>query len=179
MSEPVLATSDLVNAVKNRNYGEFTLENTVTGESRTFEIRDLPYDDYLDFCSKARPIITAVSGSINIASIDNVDGKDAARFDFDPLKLDFGQLIALSGKELPYMAWLCCRQSDASITEREVKRLARRPIALLHVVLMQIKHNALVEEFVSFFQQKIAPALEGLMPEASAAAARVPVEDVA
>jgi hypothetical protein len=153
-----LTTSDIARALRNEPAGTFTLSNPRTGESKTFDLLDLDYDSYIEFCDLARPIIGAVSGALSM----NSDGGEV-KLGFDPLGLDFGELLKLAGKELPRMVWLCCKLSDPKIKVDDIKRLAHRPHVLLEVVLMQIKHNGIVQEFADFFP-RIAKALEELAP---------------
>jgi hypothetical protein len=165
MSE--LTTSDISRALRNEPLATFTLAHPRTGESRTFDLKDLDYDSYIEFCDLARPIITAVSGALDIKS----DGGEV-KLGFDPMGLDFGELLKLAGKELPRMVWLCCKMSDPKIKVEDVKRLAHRPHVLLEIVLMQIKHNEIVKEFADFFP-RIAKALEELAPAAAEATTEI------
>jgi hypothetical protein len=156
---PELTSEQIHNAVRN----EYPDKSFQLGD-RTFPVKDLSYDDYLEFCDLARPIIESVVGIVDLSM---ADGKSDV--EFNPAGLDFNQIIKLAGKELPRMAWICCRQSDPNITIDEVKRLARRPMALLTVVLAQVQHNQMVQEFVDFFQS-LAQRVSGLAPELAQAA---------
>lgn len=157
--------------MRNEPRGTFTLGNERLGV-REFDIKDLSYDDYIEFCDLARPIITSVSESLEVTQ-DN--GQLDLQFNF--VNLDFEKILKLAQKELPRMAWICCRQSDPKIKIEEVKRLAHRPQAMLEVVLAQIKHNEMVKEFADFFP-RIASALNELMPEAREAITPIPRADV-
>jgi hypothetical protein len=157
MSE--ITQADIAAAKRNDPIGTFTLANPKTGETRTFEMRDLDYDAYLEFMELARPIILAVSGAVSL----NSSGGEIA-LNFDPAGLDFVELLKVAGKELPKMVWLCARASDKNIKIEDIKRLARRPYPLLEVVLKQVKHNELVKEFADAFPL-IAKALENLAPD--------------
>jgi hypothetical protein len=154
-------------AVRNEARGTFTLGD------RVFEIKDLQYDDYIEFCDLARPIITAVSQSLEL---NQENGQLDLQFNFG--NLDFRQLLQLSKEELPRMAWLCCKQTDPKIKLAEVKRLARRPQTMLEVVLAQVKHNDLVKEFADFFP-RMASALNELVPAATEAMVPIPQTEVA
>lgn len=161
MSE--LTQSEIARAARNEPVGTFTLKNSHTGEERTFELKDLEYDSYIEFVDLARPIITAVAGSVQ-----SKDNHGEFQLAFNPAGIDFGELIRLAGKELPRMALIICRQSDPRIKLEEVKRLGRRPMQLLEIVLMQIKQNSIVQEFADFFP-RIATALQELLPAAQGA----------
>jgi hypothetical protein len=165
---PALSTSDIGRALRNDGVASFALTNERTGESRTFERKDLGYDEYIEFCELARPIIAAVSGAMDINSVGG-----EVQIGFNPIGLDYGELLKLAGKELPKMAWLCCHASDPKIKVDDIKRLGRRPLVLLEVVLAQIQHNQIVQEFADFFP-RIAKALENLAPQASQAMTPVP-----
>jgi hypothetical protein len=153
-----ITTSEKMRAMRNEPVAEFTLANPVTGESRSFELKDLDYDGYLEFMDLARPIMTACYNAMSVQS----EGGEF-KLGLDPSGLDFAELIKLAGKELPRMVWLCCRMTDPKIKVEDVKRLAHRPHVLLEVVLMQIKHNKIVQDFQDFFP-RIAQALEALAP---------------
>lgn len=141
---------------------------------RQFEIKDLDYDSYIEFCNLARPIIAAVSGALELSDGKNNNGEMG--LSFNPATMDFDQLIGLAGKELPRMAHICCRQSDPKIKVDEVKRLARRPHFLLEAVLLQVKHNQLVKEFADFFP-RIAAAMNDLVPTAQEAMTPTTIPD--
>jgi hypothetical protein len=168
-----ISQSDQLKAARNEGYGTFTLSNPASGDSKSFEIKHLSYDAYLEFCELARPILTACSSALDMG---NNNGE--FKLEFNPMAVDFASLLKLAGKELPRMAWLCCRQSEPKITIEEVKHLGYRPQALLSVVLQQIKHNEMVKEFADFFP-KIVEQLTALLPAAQEAAAPIPAETTA
>jgi hypothetical protein len=150
-----MVTEELIsNAVRN-DYGA---DAVFTLGDRTFPVKDLSYDDYIEFVRLARPIITGA-----VAGFDLMSG------DFNPMAIDYEDLLSLAGKELPKMAWLCCRASDAKITIDQVKALARRPYPLIDVVLVQVKHNQMVAELKDFFPvvvkrlMELAPEVQGAM----------------
>lgn len=164
MSETQLSATTIAQAVRNEPSATFLLGD------RTFDIKDLDYDSYIEFCDLARPIITSVADSLEV---NNEGGKLDLQFNF--LNIDSANLIKLAGKELPRMAWICCKQSDPKIKIEDVKRLGRRPLVMLEVVLKQVKHNEMVKEFADFFP-RIASALTELMPAAKEAMEPIPVE---
>jgi hypothetical protein len=161
---PALSITDIAKAARNEPNGSFTLTNSHTGDTRTFDIKDLDYDSYIEFCDLARPIILAVSGAIDMAP----DPTGEMKLQFTPRGIDFDQLIKLAGTELPRMAWLCCKQSAPNISVAQVKALARRPHVMLEVVLKQIKQNEIVKEFADFFP-RIAAGLQDLLPATQSA----------
>jgi hypothetical protein len=168
-----LSTTEIHRAQRNEPVGTFTLTNPKTKESREFELMDLDYDSYIEFMDLARPIITSVYNSF---ALENSGGE--IKLGFDPMGLDFQELLKLSGNELPKMAWLCCRMSDPKIKIADVKRLGHRPHLLLEVVLMQIKHNQIVQEFADFFP-RIAKAIEDLAPKATTDETTLPADTTA
>ncbi len=135
---------------------------------KEFEIKDLPYFDYIEFIKHAKPLITAAASGIAM----NVNGGEMG-VSFDPAALDYDTLIDLAGKELPRMGYLICRQSMPSIKEGEVALLAHRPQKLLEIVLLQIYHNKMVEEFAGFFQ-RLAGMMNAMIPDV--AKAQTPLE---
>jgi hypothetical protein len=161
---PILDATTIGKAVRNEPSSEFTLTNSHTKESKTFTIQDLDYDSYCEFCDLARPIIASVAGAIDMGTSPTGEMK----LQFNAAGINYETLIKLAGKELPRMAWLCCKQSDPRIKLEDVKRLARRPMVMLEIVLKQIKQNEIVKEFADFFP-RIAGALQELLPDATEA----------
>lgn len=159
-----LTATDIHNAVRN----EYPGQSFMLGD-REFPIKSLAYDDYLEFVDLARPIVEAVANSLELQS----ESGDPS-IGFNPVNLDFKQLIKLAGTELPRMAWICCKQSDPKISINDVKRLARRPFPLIEIVLLQVKHNELVKEFQSFFP-RLGKIIGELVPQVEVAAQTVPV----
>ena len=135
---------------------------------KEFEIKDLPYFDYIEFIGLAKPLIVAASSGIN----KKVEGGEMG-VNFDPSTLDYDELIRLAGKELPKMGFLICRQTDPKIKETEVALLAHRPQRLLEIVLLQVYHNKMVEEFAGFFQ-RLAGMMSAMIPDV--AKAQTPLE---
>lgn len=168
-----LTASEISRGARNEPVGSFTLTNSHTGEQREFDLKDLEYDSYIEFVDLARPIITAVAGAVQ-----SKDNHGEFQLAFNPIGIDFGELIRLAGKELPRMALIVCRQSDPKIKLEDVKRIGRRPMQLLEIVLMQIKQNQIVQEFADFFP-RIATALQELLPAAQGAMTPVPAQTAA
>jgi hypothetical protein len=79
-------------------------------------------------------------------------------------------MIKLCGKELPRMAWLVCKQSQPKITDKEVAELAKRPQRLVEIVLLQVLHNNMIQEFGSFFQ-RLTAMVTNLVPDMAKVAA--------
>jgi hypothetical protein len=132
---------------------------------RDFEIKDLPYFDYIEFMQLARPLISLAAGAVEL---DNEGGEIKAGF--DPTKLDFDEIFKLCGKELPKMGQLICKQSAPGIKPDDVANLARRPQRLIELVLMQILHNNMIEEFGSFFS-RLTAMVTVMMPDLAKTAA--------
>lgn len=133
-------------------------DNVLQLGARTFEMKDLDYDSYIEFLELSRPLIAAVGTAIELKSDNGEMG-----LAFNPMALDYENLIRMAGKDLPKMAQICLRQSDPSIKVDEIKRLARRPHVLVEIVLKQVKHNGIVQEFADFFQ-RMGAAITDLMP---------------
>lgn len=165
-----LTATDQVKAARNEGYGEFTLTNPDTLESKTFELKHLSYDAYIEFCTLAHPIISAIGTGL---AVNNTKTGELS-FDFDPTNLDFKELLKMAGDQLPRMAYLCCKQSDPKVTVADVKRLGYRPQVLLNVVLEQVRHNRMVQEFADFFPQVVAK-LQALVPDAQVALQPLPM----
>lgn len=139
---PQLNNEDLVRAALNLQADEFVLGD------RAFKVADLGYDDYLLFISLLSPFVDVVcstfmnAGNITVPGISlEVNGMSASKF------------IALVGKQLPELAHLVCKQTDPTITVDEVKKLAKKPTALIDPVIKQIVQNNIIKDFSAFFGQ--------------------------
>lgn len=145
---------DKIAAAKNEWHDkEFTLGD------QTFQVLDLNYFDYVEFVSLVKPLVSIAAGALEMGSRDG-----ELKIDFNPTNLDFDQLIKICGKELPRMAWLVCKQSHPKITDRDVAILARRPQRLVEIVLLQIMHNNMIQEFGNFFQ-RLTGMVTNLVPD--------------
>ena len=153
MSDTQITDLDKVKAAKNEWGKTFKLGD------REFEIKDLPYFDYIEFMQLAKPLISIAAGAVGL---DNEGGEFKA--DFDPSKLDFDEVLRLCGKELPKMGQIICKQSSPGIKPEEVANLARRPQRLVELVLMQILHNDMIQEFGSFFT-RLTAMVTVMMPD--------------
>ena len=134
------------------------------GSEREFEIKDLPYFDYIEFMSLAKPLIKIAAGSLEMG---NSGGELVA--DFNPGNLDFDEIIKICGKELPRMGQLICKQTDPKIKAEEVAVLAHRPQRLIELVLLQILHNNMIQEFGNFFT-RLTAMVTVMMPDLAKAA---------
>jgi hypothetical protein len=146
-------------AAKNEWSKEFTLGD------KTFQILDLGYFDYIEFVSLVKPLVAVAAGALQL---DSADGE--LKVNFNPTNIDFDQMIKLCGKELPRMAWLVCKQSQPKITDKEVAELAKRPQRLVEIVLLQVLHNNMIQEFGSFFQ-RLTAMVTNLVPDMAKVAA--------
>lgn len=159
----MITPETISNAVRNEHPNVPAIVLGPEGAQREFPLKDLDYDSYIDFCRLAKPIITAVASGMAVKT----DEKGEVDLGFNPFDLDFDTLIEMAGENLPRMAWLCLKQSEPKISIGEVKKLARRPQVMIEIVLAQVKHNEMVQEFASFFP-RILQALTDLAPEAKA-----------
>jgi hypothetical protein len=157
MTENVVTPEQAIAAAKNEWGKTFKLGD------REFEIKDLPYFDYIEFIQLARPIIKIAAEAINLG---NKNGEIA--IDFDPTSLDLEEIIRVCGKELPKMGQLICKQTVPNIKADEVAILAHRPQRLIELVLMQILHNNMIQEFGSFFQ-RLTAMVTVMMPDVAKA----------
>jgi hypothetical protein len=164
-------TEDVVHSAVRNDYGKvFKLG------SRSFDLKDLQYDDYVQFMKLASPIVKSVVSIIQPTITLDKDQKPTSGFDVDFGNLDLGELADLAGHNLPLLAQLCCKQSFKNITVSQVKDLSmeriegqpRGPIALIGVVLTQVAHNKMVEEFVGAFPQ-LGSLVQSLAPNMVAA----------
>ena len=161
-----LTESQIADAVRN-DYPEASFTLGQSEAARTFPIKDLSYDAYIEFLKVGKPILDLVIGAITVTTDENGDSQIA----FNKEAVDLDLVIEMAGTSLPRLAHLCCKQSDPKITVDQVKALARRPMDLLDVVLKQVKHNQLVQEFADFFP-RLVTSLSQLAPESTTAATR-------
>lgn len=160
MSEtPALTEEQIIAGAKNDWGKTFTLGD------REFEIKDLGYFDYIDFVGLVKPLVSVAAGALEMGSKEG-----EMKVDFNPTNLDFDQIIKLCGKELPKMAGIVCRQTEPKITDRQVAELARRPQRLVEVVLLQVMHNNMIQEFGAFFQ-RLTTMVTSLVPDVQKVAA--------
>lgn len=155
--------AEKIAAAKNEWGKTFTLGE---GEAkREFEIKDLGYFDYIEFVGLVKPLITVAANALEMGAKDG-----EMKVDFNPAALDFDAIFKLCGKELPKMAGIICRQTEPKITDRQVAELAKRPQRLVEVVLLQVMHNKMIEEFGGFFQ-RLTAMVTSLMPDMTKIAA--------
>lgn len=164
MSEtPVVTEEKIIAAAKNEWGKEFTLGE---GDNvKSFQIKDLGYFDYIEFVGLVKPLVTVAASALEM---DAVDGE--MKVGFNPANLDYDKVLALCGKELPRMAGIVCRQSVPGIKDKEVAELARRPQRLIEIILLQVVHNKMIEEFGSFFQ-RLTAMVTSLVPSMTQVAA--------
>ena len=160
MPDTAVITEEMKIAAAKNEWGK-----TFTLGDREFEIKDLGYFDYIEFVGLVKPLVTVAAQGLAMGAEDG-----EMKINFDPSNLDFDQIIKLCGKELPRMAGIICRQSQPKITDKEVAELARRPQRLVEVVLLQIMHNNMIQEFGAFFQ-RLTAMVTSLVPDVKEVAA--------
>lgn len=120
---------------------EFTLGD------RTFKIVDLEYDDYVIFMSKLAPLMKSVASGLASSHGINVSDK--------PHSIDATSIMEYCSADIPDLATIVCRQTDPTITAKEVKRLGKTPFRLATLVLMQIEQNHIIADISDFFVQML------------------------
>jgi hypothetical protein len=162
----------LHNAVQNDYNKSFELGG------REFQLKDLAYDDYVLFVKLASPLVESVIGVVQPVLSAAEDGSPELIKDFkiDMSAIDVDTMADMAGHNLPIMAHLVCKQSAPQITLNEVKELAmsrknktRGPFAMLEIVLRQVAHNKLIEEFAEFFP-RLGSLVGDLVPSLTAVA---------
>ena len=122
-------------------------ETKVVLGTKEYKLVHLPYRDYVQFICLIEPAIKGFfSGSILIE--DTLEASSIIR----PL-LDV----------LPELVWLCLKQTDPSITVEQIMKYGKTPTALANIVIAQIKHNNMIQDFSDFFKQAtqlVKPATE-------------------
>lgn len=152
--EPTLTLTpeDLTRAAVNLPANEFLLGD------RTFYIKDLPYDSYIAFISYLTPLVEAVVSRMVGNSGVSIPGIELQSSAFSAAKV-----LQLCAKELPEMVRLICRETDPDITVETIKELAKKPTALVAIVLKQIDQNGIIKDFADFFGQVVA-VMKPLIP---------------
>jgi hypothetical protein len=125
--------------------------STFTLGDRTFELKDLPYDDYVEFVGYVSPLIDTLINRVAVKNTLGIPG-----IDINPSKLGSEHVLAFCKAELPKMVRLVCRQTDPNITEDDIKALAGRPTVLANIVMLQMGHNGIIKDFTDFFGQMVA-----------------------
>jgi hypothetical protein len=138
---------------------------------REFALKDLDYLSYIEFVKLASPLVEVVVSVIQPSIKVGDNGEAIPDFDLNILGMDIPALCDIAGDNLPRMVLLMCRQSAPDIQTADLigpSGLVRTPFPLIEAVLKQIRHNKMVEEFVSFF-----PRLGGLLGELAPSLAEI------
>jgi hypothetical protein len=160
MSDPT--PEQIIAAAKNEYDKEFTIGEGK--DAKTFQLKDLGYFDYIEFIQLAKPLVTLAATALEMNSKDG-----EMKVDFNPANIDFDAIIKMCGKELPRMAGIVCRQSQPDTKDKQVAELAKRPQRLIEIVLLQVAHGKMIEEFGGFFQ-RLTAMVSNLVPTAAAVA---------
>lgn len=139
-----LTEQDKIRAAVNAPADTFVLGD------KTFEIKDLPYDDYLQFVGLVSPLIDVLVNRVKTQMSATIPG-----IDLDTTKFNAAQIIQFCGSTLPEMVHIICRQTDPDITVDEIKRLAGRPTVLANIVMQQMIQNGIIQDFTDFFGQMV------------------------
>lgn len=156
-------SDELIHSAVNNDYNK----KFILGD-RVFDLKDLEYDDYVLFIKLSQPIVESIVGVIQPVIMQAKDGKMISDLDLDLSGIDVQVIADLAGYNLPLMTHLCCKQSDPRVTIDDVKKLSmiknssgvRGPLQMAEVIMKQVVHNQMIEEFVNFF-----PRLGGLIDE--------------
>lgn len=151
-STTTLSQKEIVRAMTN---DPALSERQVVLGDRTFTVVDLAYDDYCEFLALFQPLLEAIAS------------KFAARKGIAVMEpetpLSVQGILKYCKRELPEMAALVCKATDASITATDVKALESSPLKLVTVVLAQVEQNKMIKDITDFFVQ-ILPLVKAVMP---------------
>jgi hypothetical protein len=147
-----LTEQDKIRAAVNLPAGTFALGD------RTFDIKDLPYDDYIAFVGYIAPLIDTLINRVAVKNTLGIPG-----IDLDPTQLNTLSVLTMCKDTLPKMVTLMCRQTDPNITEEEVKNLAKRPTVLANAVMLQMAQNGIIKDFTDFFGQMVKTLMASRM----------------
>lgn len=146
-----LTEQEIIRAATN----DAALSNSeVTLGDRTFKIVDLEYDDYVIFITKLAPLLKAIAGGLASSHGINVGDKSS--------QIDAVSIVEYCSADIPELARIVCKQTEPSITVKEVKQLGKTPFKLASVVLKQIEQNRIIADISDFFVQML-PLLKTTM----------------
>lgn len=148
---PVLTDKEKIRAAVNLPADQFQLGD------RVFEIKDLPYDDYITFVAYVSPLIDSLVSRIAANAPVAIPGLQLSGTTFSALSI-----LTLCKDALPKMVCIMCRQTDPSITEDEVKKLAKRPVVLANAVIKQMQQNGIIKDFTDFFGQMVQDLMSSM-----------------
>jgi hypothetical protein len=111
---------------------------------REFPIKDLPYDDYLQFLLKLQPLLESIVGKIASFKGVSMDTGES---------LTSSALLKYCGTALPELVRLICKQSVPDVTTDDIKRLCPSPFLMASVVMAQVQQNRMISDFADFFGQ--------------------------
>jgi hypothetical protein len=129
-------------------------EVSFTLGDRTYKVVDLAYDDYTTFLSLLSPLIEGVAKKF-ISHVQVVDSGE--NFSLRPT-----DLFDYCKNELPKLVAIICNQTDQSITEHDVKAVAKSPIQLAQIVMLQFQQNNIIKDIGDFFVQTL-PLIKAAM----------------
>lgn len=119
---------------------------------REFTLLDLGYDDYMKFLTLFAPLFDGIFKNVaqkQAAKETGLPGLDTPSLSDVPITT----IITYCADNLPQLAHIVCKQSDPKITVEEVKTLAKTPMKMVEIIMLQIKRNNIIKDFADFFQQ--------------------------
>lgn len=112
-----------------------------------FTIKDLSYDDYMEFITMLAPVIDTLFSKVADRAGVSIPGVN-----INASAISVKAIFDYCAKDLPQMAHIVTRQSRPDLGIEEIKRLGKTPILLAQVVMAQLKRNNVIAEMADFFR---------------------------
>jgi hypothetical protein len=112
-----------------------------------FTIKDLSYDDYMEFITMLSPVIDTLFSKVAERSGVNIPGVQ-----INTSSISIKAIFDYCANDLPNMAHIVTRQSRPDLDVEAIKNLGKTPIMLAQVVMAQLKRNNVIAEMADFFR---------------------------
>jgi hypothetical protein len=145
-ASPKLTKKDVVRAALNDS--ALSQTHFQLGD-RTFPLKDLTYDQYNKFLLLVAPLVDIVIGRMG----ERAQAQQLGFSDLDISLFSVTDILKYCGEAIPELATICCQASDPTVTVETVKSLTNKPTVLAGIILKQIVHNNMIQDFADFFGQ--------------------------
>lgn len=154
------APTPVVLSGKDKNLAAFNnpvdAERNFTFGGREFPVLYLEYDDYIEFISLLQPLFDSIAGTAFAKKGVSLPGITLPASESFSLQM----LLKYCAKDLPRLVAIVCNQAAKRADKKEdlvtpewVKKHARSPFELVHIVSLQIAQNKFITEISDFFVQ--------------------------
>lgn len=112
-----------------------------------FTIKDLSYDDYMEFITMLSPVIDTL-----FSKVAERNGVSIPGVQINTSSISIKAIFDYCANDLPEMAHIVTRQSQPDLSVEEIKNLGKTPIMLAQIVMAQLKRNNVIAEMADFFR---------------------------